>query len=199
MAGLDKHICRKIHVRECKDYDASHLIGAPFPVTLTGGVLEKHCEECNAKAGHILKNPRQLTRMVAVARACDDMKLNGSEVRFLRKSINLKAKELAEKLDIDPAHLSRIENGHLAISVVLEKLVRSAVCLSFLDEARIVGMDGSSILSMNIPSVVCSSRIFSLDLRLVEQNNVLHVVGGERSATVSSKSWKDDCEPKIAI
>lgn len=199
MSKCKGHVCERIHARECKDFDASHLLGAPFPVTLTGGVLEKHCEECGAKAGHILKNPKQLIGMVAVSRVCEGMKLNGSEVKFLRKAMGLKAKDLAEQLDLDPAHVSRIENDRRTISVAHEKALRQAVCLHFIDDAQIMKMDGSKIFSMQIASAVCATRLFSLDLCLVEQKHELRVVGGKGSATVSSKSWKDDCGPKIAV
>lgn len=199
MEKTGTHICKDIQLRDCINYDASHLLGAPFPVTLTGGVKEKYCNQCGATKGHLLKDPLQLIAMVAVLRACNDMKLNGSEVRFLRKSMSYKAKHLAEKLDLAPAHLSRIENDKVPMSLVYEKLLRAAVCLHYIDAAKCLGVDVSHVLSMEVTSAKCVSKSFHLVLCLVEKESVLRVVGEDTSVVSSNHAWKDDCGPKVAV
>lgn len=199
MKNSEKHECKRVSLRECVDFDVSHLLGAPFPVTLTGGVLEKTCEVCGAVAGHILTKPRQLVGMVAVLRSCDAKKLNGAEIRFLRKAMGLKANQLAVKLDIDPSYLSKIENDKQVMSVVHEKLLRSAVLFHYLEETRRLDMDGNEIFSMDIPAVVCASRTFELEMCLVEEGNILQMVGSEKAVHRMDKSWKDDCGAKVAV
>ncbi|WP_299778652.1 helix-turn-helix transcriptional regulator [uncultured Roseobacter sp.] len=198
MGNQSGHKCSEMHVRECVGFDASHLLGAPFPVTLYGGVGEKYCGKCGAVKGHIIKDPMELIAMVAVLRACDDMKLNGSEVKFLRKSMSYKAKDLAHKLDLDPAHLSRIENDKKPMSLVYEKLLRAAVCLKFIETAKFIGVDVSHVLSMNITSAKCVSKIFDLHLCLVEKDNVLRLKSHGAADGDLVRSWEGG-DPKLAI
>ena len=67
-------------------------------------------------------------------------KLSGPDIRFLRKCLNLKAKEVAKKIEVSAEHLSRCENMALPISPASEKLLRlflfkTAVKLSCLKES----------------------------------------------------------------
>lgn len=194
------HKCSTFHLRECEAFDASHILGAPFPVTLHAGVYEKLCDVCGASSGHILKEPQQLVALVAVLRACHEIKLNGSEVKFLRKCMSLKSKTLAEKLALDPATLSRIENDKQPISEVYEKLLRAAVCLHFMECAHMLGVDVKGILSMNISAARCVSKVIHLDVTLVEQKVNLHDINsGNVHDKVVSASWRDDPDPRIAM
>lgn len=200
MKQKSTHQCTTFQLRDCVDFDASQLLGAPFPVTLTGGVVEKLCSECGAHMGHILKKPSELIAMVAVLRACNGLKLSGSEVRFLRKSMNLKAKELADELTLDPSHLSRIENDRQCISDVYEKLLRAVVCLHHFDAAQELKVDIRRVFSMTIPAVTPVPKVFNLELHMEERKTSLRSIGTEhRVISNSVVSWKDDCDPKVAV
>ncbi len=50
--------------------------------------------------------------------------LTGPEIRFLRKRLALPAKAFAERLGVDPATLSRWENGKQAPDRSLDRLIR---------------------------------------------------------------------------
>jgi DNA-binding transcriptional regulator YiaG len=51
--------------------------------------------------------------------------LQGEEIRFLRKAAGFSAINYASLLMIDPATLSRAENGHQSLSPSLDKLARA--------------------------------------------------------------------------
>jgi putative zinc finger/helix-turn-helix YgiT family protein len=53
--------------------------------------------------------------------------LNGAEVKFLRRRVELTAKEFAERIGITPQHLSRLENDRSIKSKVLDLLIRLSV------------------------------------------------------------------------
>ena len=70
-----------------------------------------------------------LIKKIAVTRSTHPRKLLGADIRFLRKSLGLKSKELAEKIDISPEHLSRCEAGDKVLSSNSEKALRSLIVL----------------------------------------------------------------------
>lgn len=104
------------------------LMGAPFQVVLENSVLEERCEKCGKVLGVTIPDLDGLMAAIAMARALDPQKLSGEEIRFLRKAIGWKAKELAEFLEISPDHLSRCETGTHPLSNGLEKYLRHYAC-----------------------------------------------------------------------
>ncbi|MCG8435738.1 MAG: helix-turn-helix domain-containing protein, partial [Gammaproteobacteria bacterium] len=86
------------------------LIG--IPVVLFDAVKEQVCAACGEVRGHLIPNVDGLTAAAAVMRATLPWKLTGKEIRFLRKSLGWRAKDLAAKLDVTAEHVSKWENGH---------------------------------------------------------------------------------------
>lgn len=91
-----------------------------------------------------------LMKRIAITRAAHPLKLKSGDIKFLRKTLGLKAKDLAEKLDITAEHLSRCETGDKVLSQNSEKVLRSLVLLEavyVLEKAvRDAGEDASSVL-----------------------------------------------------
>lgn len=87
-------------------FDASGLLGTPFPVYVEDAVKEKTCAKCGEVLGHIIPIPDNLVAVAAVLRATNPIKLNGDEIRFLRKSVGLKAKEISKRMEISPEQYS---------------------------------------------------------------------------------------------
>jgi putative zinc finger/helix-turn-helix YgiT family protein len=100
-SGLDNVILREIEVDVCPECGDSPRIQRIEDVLLT------------IAAGLIAK-PYELT---------------GKEVRFLRKTLEVSVEDFARKLGVDRSHLSRLENGALAISRQTDRLVRALVLL----------------------------------------------------------------------
>jgi DNA-binding transcriptional regulator YiaG len=110
-----------IRVVEC--YDAA-LLGAPFKVLLYQSV-----QQWVSNTGEVLRtaipNLNGLRKAVAAARCLHPRKLQGSELKFIRKAMAFKAVDLAAQLDISAEHLSRCENGDRVLSGAAEKLLRA--------------------------------------------------------------------------
>lgn len=108
------------HVADC--FEAQYL-GAPFKVVLHEAVTVVHAED-----GSILKytipDPDGLYRSIAFKRLVHPRKLSGEDVRFLRKALGIRQKQLAEKIEVSPEHLSRCEKGVHPLSPTSEKLLR---------------------------------------------------------------------------
>ena len=145
-------------------FDASGLLGTPFQVFIEDAVKEKSCVECGEVLGHVIPMPDNLVAVAAVLRATNPIKLNGAEIRFLRKSVGLKAKEIANRMDISAEQFSRYENGKRPISEVYEKLLRAEVCLHHLESIKRIDVDVRGLLAMKIISVRDVGKPLSLHL-----------------------------------
>ena len=84
------------------------------------------CPACG-NVDPIVPNLDGLMHVLALAVLCNPCKLNGEEVRFLRKYVNKSAVEFARFLHLDHTHLSKIENNRLEIGNRTDKLVRLMV------------------------------------------------------------------------
>lgn len=140
----------KLETRVIPEFSISELVGAPFPVILENAVKEKVCASCGNAIGHVIPEPDQLSAIVAVLRVCDPMKLNGSEIRFLRKSMGWKAKDLAKRLSITPECMSRYENEKSVIPEGYERFLRALVCLGHHEATPHIDVDPSDIADMKI-------------------------------------------------
>lgn len=131
-------------------FDASGVLGTPFPVFLYGVVKERVCADAGEVLGHAIPAPENLIAIVAILRACEPTKISGSEIKFLRKSVCLKSKEMAEKLKLSAEQFSRYETNKRPIGEIYEKVLRYFVCLHHLDSAKSIDVDVKSVLNMDI-------------------------------------------------
>jgi putative zinc finger/helix-turn-helix YgiT family protein len=82
------------------------------------------CANCKSETPRI-PNHDDLMRTIAVALIDKPSELAGDEVRFLRKYLGEGSAPFAQMLGIDRSHLSRVENGAMAISRQTDRLVRT--------------------------------------------------------------------------
>jgi DNA-binding transcriptional regulator YiaG len=105
-----------------KGYELDTL-GAPFKVVLLNSfsfaVDQKTGEETVS-----IKDWTGLINAVVRARIWHVRKLNGDEIRFIRKAIGVRANLLSKFLDMTPEHFSRCENGTKTMSNQCERLFR---------------------------------------------------------------------------
>lgn len=93
-----------------------------FPLTSRVTVYE--CPKCRAESVTI-QGPGELHRQIARALLRKPTALTGDELRFLRKHVGFSAQRFAAMLSVDPAYLSRIENGkHDQLETGRERLAR---------------------------------------------------------------------------
>ena len=127
---------------------------------------------CKACGEEIITIPdaNGLIAAAAIARVMIPTKLNGSEIKFLRKAIMLQAKELARIMDLRAETISRWECDDLQkITSSDEKLFRMIVGFNLKqaeDKAPGVNFDEKSILDMNI------RRLESRDRPALEQEKL---------------------------
>ncbi len=103
-------------------YEATQL-GAPFKIILENSVHVKVDEEGNVIETTV-PDLAGLIHAVVVARVTHERKLSGHELRFVRKAMGWKSKDLAKKLEMSAEHWSRCEAGDKVLSKTTEKLLR---------------------------------------------------------------------------
>lgn len=99
------------------------------------------CAKCKSESPRI-PNHDDLMRTIAVALIDKPFELGGDEVRFLRKYLGEGSISFARMLGIDRSHLSRVENGAMAISKQTDRLVRTVALVrdpSLLDKLKWLG------------------------------------------------------------
>jgi transcriptional regulator with XRE-family HTH domain len=137
-------------VRVVPRYDVDTL-GAPFKVTLLGGVtfgVDKQTGEETV----LIPDLAGLISAVIQRRVRHTRKLSGKEIKFIRNALGVKAKLLADFLGVSAEHLSRCEAGAKAMSEASEKLFRFFAFLATFVE------DPEDILTRNTENVAMKPR-----------------------------------------
>lgn len=81
------------------------------------------CVECKAEMPAI-PQMEKLHGLIAAAIIRKNAPLSGKEIVFIRKEMGLKAKDLAQMLNVSPVTVSRWENGAEEIGASNDKLIR---------------------------------------------------------------------------
>lgn len=122
-------------VRVVEKYDMDTL-GAPFRITLLDSVRVGVDPESGKEVVSV-PDVVGLINAVVRARVQHTRKLNGPEIRFIRSSLGLTAKLLADFLEVTPEHFSRCEADTKALSPSSEKILRLFAFLgTFVKEPR---------------------------------------------------------------
>lgn len=128
-------------------YEADGL-GAPFRVVLEHAVKIDTCVKCGNVVGTYIPDMEGLLHAVVFSRALEPRKLGGPEVRFMRKAMGWKAKDLAKHLGITAEYLSRCENSQKVMSLGIEKLFRIYALLRTPDKAALKELNLSELFDL---------------------------------------------------
>ena len=124
-----------------------------IPVVLINAVQQKVCEGCQEVLSTTIPDLEGLRAAMAVMRANDPLKLNGGEVRFLRKALGFSGKKLADRMEVSAGTISRWENDKELMGPTSEKLLRLIVGGMLAKNAPALDFDPSEIVDMRIQSV----------------------------------------------
>lgn len=127
--------------------------GIPFRVVLEDAVrawrdpVSKHIVATSIPAVD------SLVAHLAILRAHLPWKLRGDEIRFMRRVLEMSAKDFAKALGIKPETLSRCENGRQPLGEQTERLMRLYVVERLKDRAPGALIVPRDILEMGLRSV----------------------------------------------
>ena len=118
-------------------------------IELFDSALEIQCPSCHATAVFV-PNLLGLSAAVAIARVQEPTKLNGKEIRFLRKALALTARELAARIDVTAETVSRWEADRVPIKTQNEMILRLLVASLLAKSAPAMNVDIEGILKTKI-------------------------------------------------
>jgi len=104
-------------------FEATDL-GAPFKVILHRSVRVTYSQDSGELISYSIPDLEGLIRTIVISRVLEPRKLSGADIRFIRKAIGVKQKDMAQRIETSHEHLSRCEAGALVMSPTTEKLLR---------------------------------------------------------------------------
>lgn len=105
-------------------------------------------EDCGDEAIGI-PDMQGLVHAAAVYRALDPVRLDGKEVRFMRRALDMTQVEFGAIMDLTPEHVSRWETGAKGIGSATEKLMRHNLCALLYKDVLALDYDPSVIANMH--------------------------------------------------
>jgi DNA-binding transcriptional regulator YiaG len=92
-------------------------------VSLVGVKLVK-CSKCR-KVDPVIQDMKGLMQALALAVIEKPWKLSGTEIRYLRKYLNMTAAEFADHVGVDKTTISKWENDHDSVGDPSDRLIRA--------------------------------------------------------------------------
>lgn len=164
-----------------------NLMGLPYPVTLLDAAEEVTDPRNGKVLGVAVPDAEELAAAVALALCFMPTRLLGTEVRFIRRVLDMTGQELAAAVEMDPATLSRWEHGKQDVGGWADKAVRMAAVLRLQDRAP-----GSSLR----PEDVVMLRLLPRPAESYPTVEVRRVRGTESGCESEVKGW--DAMAKLA-
>jgi DNA-binding transcriptional regulator YiaG len=112
-----------VDTRVVETFVASDL-GAPFKVVLNDAVRVTFDKTTGGVVSYSIPDLDGLLGRIVLSRILYPRKLAGADIKFIRKALGVKQKDLASKIELSPEHLSRCEGGTEVLSPGSEKLLR---------------------------------------------------------------------------
>jgi putative transcriptional regulator len=110
------------------------------------GILQYKCEKCNETYVEI-PCINELHLLIGKNIVCKKELLRGSEVKFLRKEIGMKSKDMSDALSIEPETYSRWENGKQTLAACHDKTLRMIYVMNASEKfGKVLSQDFQSIL-----------------------------------------------------
>ena len=135
-------------------------------VKLVNAVIREVCDACGDTTVEI-PDLGGLARVAAIARALLPLRLNGGEVRFLRRALDMNGREFADAMELTPETVSRWENGGRGIGGYTEKLLRHNVCALLHSKTPAIVYDPVDITRMRIVNTPEGFALPPLEFRRV--------------------------------
>ncbi|NQW10761.1 MAG: helix-turn-helix transcriptional regulator [Alphaproteobacteria bacterium] len=119
-----------------------------IPVVILNAVIK----ETDSRGNETITIPDEegLAAAIAMARALCPIKLQADDIRMMRKTLGMKAKDFAGALGISPSRVSRMEKNTQGLGPFSEQAIRQFVCARLKRQAPAINYDPAEIATMEI-------------------------------------------------
>ena len=153
--------------------------GLGIPVLLLNAVEEARCPNCKTVESTLIPNLKGLIASAAAERIGMPIRLNGTEIRFLREALNLNGVQLGMALGVRNEFISKCEHEAETLGEHLERNFRAWAYL-LLRKHTPIKLKIEKLLTMSFDDQPRSLRAIQLVLRLVPMRSR------------KQRSWKAD-------
>lgn len=98
-----------------------------YKVKLIDCVVEETCGSCGRTSTSV-SDRIGLMKTIALTRMLTPIKLDGTDIKFLRETLGMSGRAFAETFELTPETVSRWENNERGIGGLTDKLVRHTAC-----------------------------------------------------------------------
>jgi putative zinc finger/helix-turn-helix YgiT family protein len=119
-------------------------------VVLKNAVEEVYCTSCGTVDSVHFPNMAGLSAAIAVARVKQNIRLSGTDIRFLRKALGLNQQELADLMGVRNETVSRWEAGRQPIEAPSEKLLRALTAIKLSDQTPAISVDFKELIEIKV-------------------------------------------------
>lgn len=123
-------------------------LGLPYAVTLVNAAEAEIDDDTGEVLGVSVPDIEGLAAAVAMARVLLPAGLLSEEIKFFRTVLDMKSKDMANVLAMDPATYSRWENGKQEVGQWADKQMRFAVVTALRDRFPHFSVDPKSLVTM---------------------------------------------------
>jgi DNA-binding transcriptional regulator YiaG len=141
-------------------------LGLPYPVVLLNGVEEEIDDTTGERIGISIPHLEDLVATVAIARILEPLRLDGAEVKFIRRVLGRSAKDFAAILEMAPETYSRWENGKQTVGAWADKQVRFAAIVVLREKVARVSADAEAVVNMH-PLPRTTGDVPNMEVKLV--------------------------------
>lgn len=121
------------------------------------GIIQYKCKDCG-EGGPEIPKIEELHLVIGRLLVCKEHSLNAQEIKFLRKELGLKSKEMAELLSVSPQEYSKWENSKDIISTVFDTKLRLIYVLNADYQFGKVLHDGLRFMKQIVQTKKASSK-----------------------------------------
>ena len=160
------HNCDHDYIDRKIDRHTTNMFG--IPLTLCDTATVKRCAHCNHELSKDVNipYPKRLIAAAALYRCTLPTRLNGKEMKFVRKAINISAKDWAVRVSTDPSTLSRWESDSQAMSAAAEKLLRLTAIVELIEEAPAIDVNPKEISELKLEGFAQQDKFMELQFVL---------------------------------
>lgn len=151
----------KMATRVVDQFDAVEL-GAPFKVILHKAVEVTKDKNTGAMVKYSIPDLDGLLKTIAISRVLHSRKLTGPDIKFLRKAVGLRQKDVAKSIEMSAEHLSRCESGALVMSPASEKLLRIYIIKAVANLHKLNACSAKTKVEDALERLFCSIKAVSV-------------------------------------
>lgn len=147
-----EHVAEQFH---------ADMLGAPFEIVLINSVVLTLNNSGETKS-HFIPDLTGLGFAIIIGRNLHAASLSGSDIKFMRRVLGLKSKNVYPHIGVSREHYSRVENSNVNLPKCSEKLLRIFFIVSAIDSANYNDKTRARLLENSCKAIFALGDLYPL-------------------------------------